>query len=85
MTMIFYGVIIFPFAFFISGKKYYEKKNIIIIIINSILTLLLFIIALIFNLSILNESISLGYLFFTPFLIIWIILLVISIKFYNVK
>ena len=85
MTMIFYGVIIFPFAFFISGKKYYEKRNIIIIIINSILTLGLFIIALIFNFITLNQSISLGYLFFTPFLIIWIILLVISIKFYNVK
>ena len=84
MSFFFYAGIIFPYILFISAKKYYEKKSKIIIVINSIITLGLFIMAFIINFITLNQSIPLGYLFFTPaFIIIWILLLIFLIKFYN--
>ena len=86
MTFIFYVGIIFPFVFFISGKKYYEKGSIIIIRINIVTALVFFTIAFIFNFKAVCQSISLGYLFFTPaYIIIWIILLIFGINLYNEK
>ena len=86
MTFIFYVGIIFPFVFFISGKKYYEKGSIIIIRINIVTALVFFTIAFIFNFKAVCQSISLGYLFFTPaYIIIWIILLIFGINLYKEK
>ena len=84
MSFFFYAGIIFPYILLISAKKYYMKKSKVIIVINSIITLGLFVMAFIINFITLNQSIPLGYLFFTPaFIIIWILLLIFLIKFYN--
>ena len=82
ITFIYYAAVIFPYVLFSSGKIYH--KNIFILIINIIISLGLSLIGFIVNFNTLIQTISLGFLFITPgFIIIWIILLIISIKFYN--
>ena len=84
MTLVYYLGIIYPYVLFFSGKKYYAKSLKIIIFINVIVCLGLFSIALIINFRAINQSISLGYLFFTPgFIIIWLFLFIFSIIFYK--
>jgi len=80
ITLIYYGVVIFPYILFFTGKLYYNKK--LIMITNIIISLGITLIGFIINFIAINQSISFGFLFITPgFIIIWIILLIISIKF----
>ena len=80
-TFVYYAAVIFPYVLFSTGKLYYKKK--LIIFINIIVCLVLSLIGFIINFITINQSISLGFLFITPgFIIINIILLIISIKFY---
>lgn len=70
--------------YFQQEKKYYNKNSIIIIILNGFICIALFILAFFINFIAVNQSISLEFLFITPgFIIIWIILLIFSIKFYD--
>jgi len=81
ITFIYYAAVIFPYVLFTSGKLYHKK--ILIMIINIVVCLGLTLIGFIVNFITLNQSISFGFLFITPgFIIIWIILLILSIKFY---
>ena len=71
------GVIAYTFLVFVVTDKF-------ILIANTIISLCLSLLGFIINFIALNQSIFLGFLFITPgFIIIWIILLIISIKFYN--
>lgn len=82
ITCIYYATIIFPYVLFSSGKYYHNNK--IILITNTIISLFISLLGFIINFVTLNQSISFGFLFITPgFIIIWIILLIISIKYYN--
>jgi len=84
MTFLYYVGIILPYTLFSTGKKYYNKNSIIIIVLNVFLCITFFILAFVINFIAVNQSISLGFLFFTPgFIIIWIILLIFSLKFYD--
>ena len=84
MTFLYYGGIILPYTLFSTGKKYYNKNSIIIKILNGFICIALFILAFFINFIAVNQSISLEFLFITPgFIIIWIILLIFSIKFYD--
>ena len=84
MIFVYYLGIIYPYVLFFAGKKYYAKSLKIIIFINVIVCLGSFSIALIINFRAINQSISLGYLFFTPgFIIIWLFLFIFSIIFYK--
>jgi hypothetical protein len=84
MTFLYYVGIILPYTLFSTGKKYYNKDSIIIIVLNVFLCITFFILAFIINFIAVNQSISLGFLFITPgFIIIWIILLIFSLKFYD--
>ena len=81
ITFVYYAAVIFPYVLFSTGKLYHKKK--LIIFINIIVCLGLSLIGFIINFTSINQSISFGFLFITPgFIIIWIILLIISIKFY---
>jgi len=81
MTFVYYAAVIFPYVLFSTGKLYHKK--ILIMIINIVVCLGLTYIGYIINFKTINQSISFGFLFITPgFIIIWIILLIISIKFY---
>ena len=82
-TFIYYAGIIFPYVLFLSIKNYYKKSK-LIFFINCLISLALFIMAFFINFKKVKQSISLGFLFFTPsFIIIWLILLILCIKFYN--
>jgi len=84
MTFLYYGGIIWPYTLFSTGKKYYNKNSIKIIVINGFICIVFFILSFVINFIAVNQSISLGFLFITPgFIIIWIILLIFSIKFYE--
>ena len=81
-TLIYYLTTLLPFILFASGKKFYNKKNKFILIINSILFFGLIIISMYINFVIINQSISLVYLFFsTAFIFVFIILLILFIIF----
>ena len=81
ITFVYYAAVIFPYVLFSTGKLYHKKK--LIMIVNIIVSLGLSLIGFIINFTTINQSISLGFLFITPgFIIIWIILLIISVKFY---
>ena len=83
MTFLYYIGVVYSHTIFLSGKKYYNKNNIVIIVLNSLLCVTLYALAFVINFKPVNQSISFGYLFFTPgFIIIWIILFIISIKYY---
>ena len=83
MTFLYYIGVVYSHTIFLSGKKYYNKNNIVIIVLNSLFCVTLYALDFVINFNPVNQSISLGYLFFTPgFIIIWIILLIISIKYY---
>ena len=82
ITCIYYVTVIFPYVLFSTGKYYHNDK--FILFANTIISLCLSLLGFIINFIALNQSIFLGFLFITPgFIIIWIILLIISIKFYN--
>ena len=83
MTFIYYGITLFPFILFASGKKFYNKNNKIIIIIHSVLCLIMWIGSFIINFLTVGQSLSLGYLFFsTAFVIIFIVLLILFIIYF---
>ena len=83
MTSIYYLGIIYPYVLFLSGKKYYPKKPKIILFINSIFCVISFIIIIYINFRAVNQSISYGYLFFTPgFIIMLVLLFIFSYIFY---
>ena len=82
-TFIYYAGIIFPYVLFLSIKGYYKKSK-ILFLINCLISLVLFVMAFFYNFKKVNQSISLGYLFLTPaFIIIWLVLLILCIKFYK--
>ena len=81
LTFIYYAGIIFPYILFLSNKEYFKKSK-IIFLINCIFSLVLIIIGFIFNFKIVKQSINIGYLFLSPFFIIWLILLILCIKLY---
>ena len=86
MTFIYYAATVFPFILFASGKKFYNKNNKIIIIMNSFLCIVLWIVSFIVNFRIVAQSISIGYLFFsTAFVYIFIILLILFIRYFFCK
>ena len=85
-TCIYYLGVIFPYVFFNSGKKFYKKKGLAIIIFNSIFFLVFSSFGFLVNFIGVNQSLPLGYLFLTPgFFLMWIILFIFSIIFYNYK
>ena len=85
MTFIYYAAIVFPFILFASGKKYYEKKSMIIILINCIITIGGFIVGFLVNFLVMAQSLSFGFLFITPFFIIWVVLFILFIILFNVS
>ena len=84
MTLLYYLTILYPFILFASGKKFYNKNiSIIILLINSFLSLSLLALSFYIMVYIINQSISLIYLFFsTSFFYIFIILLILFIIYF---
>ena len=83
MTLLYYSTTIFPFAFFASGKKYYNKNNKIIIIVNGFITIALWACSFVINFYTVNQSLYLGFLFFsTAFIFVFITLLVLFIIYF---
>ena len=80
MTFFYYIFTLYPFILFASGKKFYNKNNIIVIVINGLVSIILLIISMVINFTTVNQSISLGYLFFsTAYVYIFLTLLVLFI------
>ena len=83
MTLLYYSTTIFPFAFFASGKKYYNKNNKIIVIVNGFITIALWACSFVINFYTVNQSLYLGFLFFsTAFIFVFITLLVLFIIYF---
>ena len=83
MTLFYYFTTVFPFAFFASGKKYYNRNNKIIIFINSLLTIGLWTCSFVINFYTVNQSLYLGFLFFsTAFIFIFITLFILFVIYF---
>ena len=83
-TLIYYLFIINPWMIFSSGKAYYKNYSRIIKIVNSIICILGFIIVLLVNFILINQSLAFVLLFFTTsYIIIPLALLIIFIKFFK--
>ena len=79
ITYSYYLFIIFPIMFYLSSISY--KKSKIIFIINIIICGILLLFGLIFIFIILAQSTTFEYLFFNPYFILFVISVIIIIKF----
>ena len=83
-TFLYLTTILFPWLFFASGKKYYNKKKYLFIIPNIIYCMILFVCGMIINFVTLAQSLYFPLLFFTTgFIIVFILLLILFIKYFK--